>query len=146
MQILENIEASILKFCNDLNTELVLGCKVFNFDTHATVNELPQDELIGLMGLDLLNSGGLIEGSCMIAVCTLNDDTDLSKLRKAISSVFDRLQPGVQLDNVVSTTGSPIGKLTIMEPVHLMKVGSAKSRPIQMISFQFGSALHSLQD
>ena len=137
----ENVEASLLKFCNDQIMKNGLTFKPFNFDTHATINEIPAGQYIGIGELGMVNAQETYEASCQFVVVTDAQDVTLKELRKAINIMFTALKPGTIISIVDAESAAHVGHLKVEAPVRILAVGASKGRPIQTIAVQFGSTL-----
>lgn len=139
--VYENVRISLLKFCKDLIDELELteDFEVFDFDAHATVDELPPKHLIGLAEYALENNDRLYTATGMFVVCTRADDEETKMLRNVISKIFSKLKPGRPLAKVENSTGDNIGFITTLAPVETMPIAATKGRPLMAVASQFGT-------
>ena len=136
------LEASLVKFCADLIEDNAWDTfKPFDYDTHATLNEFPTSDLLGIGELSVTNNTETYDGTVTIAVCTMADDGYLEKLRTVIGQVFTELKPGTHITCVDPITGVEIGKIIVQTGVTVLPVGTSRARPFQAIAFRFGSAL-----
>lgn len=139
-----NIQTSLLTYCNNfLSRNNVDDFEVFDFENHAVTNELPDSNLIGLFEYAIENQTDLYEITCVIAVCTLADDSALEILRSVIDKLFKELKPGSQLPIVnidSSPAGQEIGKMVVMDNVKVFPVSKTKVRPIQGIGIRLGAS------
>lgn len=139
-----NAQASLLKFCKDSiigSGVNVQSFKPFNFDTHATINQLPNEDLVGIAELSLRNDQETYEITVMFVVCTGSDDTYSERLNPMIDYLFDKLKPGHQIMLVTEDTGQIVGKATIERGVTVLPIASTKGRPMQAISVVLASSL-----
>lgn len=143
--MLKDVEASLLAYCKKLISvpgNNLSSFKPFNFDTHATINEIPDGDFMGIAELDITNDNETYTVSCQFVVCTTTEDTNLEKLRNAVGIIFNKLRPGsVDVKIVRANDGFHVGTMSVMSPVRMLPVGSTKSRPIQTVAVQFGSTL-----
>lgn len=127
---------------NFLTRKNITGFQVFDFDAHATVNELPGDKhLIGISDYSIENQKDMYMITCVIAVCTLSTDKNLSVLRDTIDKLFSELRPGAKSENliVVDESGLKRGYLTVGEDVMVLPIGRTETRPFQGIAITFGA-------
>jgi len=144
--IYTDVKKSILKFCKDYieNNGLASKFDVFDFDAHATINELPNKDLIGIGEFSIENNSEMYTVTCYIAVCTKADDKNLARLTPVIDGLFDLLRPGHKAMDVVRQSGNTVqtlGQLVLMESVSVLPVARTETRPIQMLAIQLGSGL-----
>lgn len=132
----ESISASVLAFARafGLSRSLV----IFDFDAHATLEELPENDLIGIMEFSLGSDTGMLTTETMIVIST-NDDLNLGRLRKFIGELFDQLQPGATFSVVDADSGIAIGNLKIMDGTQILPVARSRTRPFQAIAIRAGS-------
>lgn len=139
--IYQNTRASIFAFCKktieDLN--MTNDFQMFDFDAHATIEELPPKHLIGVAEFAMQNDDRLYSATCLIAVCTLSTDKDIEILRTVISRLFTSLVPGKTVSRISSTTGSQVGQLTVKGNVETMPVTGTKGRPLMAVAVEFGT-------
>lgn len=143
MGVYTDIKRSILSYCNKAITRHTLtGFESFDFDTHASINELPAHDLIGISDYAVTNLGEQYSVTCMILISTMSDDAMLVRLTPAIDAIFGELQPG-QINpylDIVDSNGQSRGIMKVMGPVEVTPVGASKSRPVQgvMVNFSVG--------
>lgn len=137
-----NLQASLLKYCNDLITNRVLdGFTNFNFDTHASLNQLPEEDLLGIAELSLGNDLETYEGTVNFVVCTRADDTYMERLNPVIDYLFDELRVGSQPIILVNEKTAMIaGRLTISNSL-ILPVATSKGRPVQVVSVGFALSM-----
>ena len=145
LKTFRNIEASLLKFCNDLIREKGWDntFKPFNFDTHALINALPNADLLGIAELSLVEDEGTYDGTVTFVASTQNDDTNLQKLREVIDVLFDKLSAGSrEIRLVENDSGQARGNLIVKRGTTVLPVAKdAKGRPVQVILVHFGCAM-----
>jgi len=141
----ENVIASLLAHCNLHVSQLGLEeeFETFDFDRHASINDLPdQKHLIGVGEIGMNNATELFDVSCSFIVCTTVDDTKLTHLRKVIGVLFDKLTPGrTYIPMLDAKNGQKIGQLLVMDDVALLPMARSKGRPLQVISARFAATL-----
>lgn len=137
MGIYLNTKASLLKYCNDFKTRHDFALDVFDLDSHASVNELPAEDLIGVAEYSIENDAGLYTATCQIFVSTQADDQNLKRLSPIIDKLFDELQVDTILQIVTASEGEDYGKLKVYNSVVVFPVArNAKARPLQSLGLQ----------
>lgn len=132
-----DINTSLLAYCkNAITRQGLSGFEVFDFDTHASIQALPDADLIGICDYSITNQGDDFMVTCMIMVCTKADDTYLKRLRPVIDGLFSELTPGRDNSNlkVVDPSGITRGFMKVMKDVMVTPVGASETRPIQGIA------------
>lgn len=139
--LVQNIEASLLKRCKEVAIEASLsGFDIFNFDAHSVINDLPDKDLIGISELSITDHGGTLFVKSMIVISTKNDDNGIKRCRNAANLLFEAFMSDIQFKAVSATTGNDFGVLTIRPGTTLLPVGSTKSRPLQIIAVELAFA------
>jgi hypothetical protein len=137
-----DINSSLLKMCTDFTTDNSLtDYETIDFDAHASINDLPNNDLIGIAEYSLMELEDMFEGSCTVMICTTQDDSYLEKLKPTVSKLFNRLRSGREIEVVNSSNGTVIGRLKIMVGTEATPVARTKSRPLQGINISFGLSL-----
>lgn len=137
----KDVHRSILAYLNQfLSRHSITGFDVFDFDAHAVIQELPQTHVIGLSDYSIENQTDMYMVTCVIAACTMSDDTDLAILYDVMDKLFAELRPGQSGERfaVVDATGLKRGYMTVGDNVMAMPVGRTDTRPFQGIAVTFG--------
>lgn len=138
-----DINRSLAAYCNKFLTRNSLtGFEVFDFDAHTTINELPGDKhLIGISDYSIENQKDMYLITCVIAVCTLSTDKNITVLRDCIDKLFTELKPGATGENlaIVDSNGIKRGYLTVGGDVLALPIGRTETRPFQGIAITFGA-------
>ena len=138
-----DINRSLAAYCkNFLTRNGITGFQVFDFDAHATINELPADKhLIGISDYSIENQKDMYMVTCVIAVCTLSTDKNLDVLRGCIDKLYTELKPGASGETmtVVDSSGLKRGYLTVGGDVMALPIGRTETRPFQGIAISFGA-------
>lgn len=138
-----DIKASLLKMCNDMFASSPEQVQIFDFDAHATIEEFPEADLVGIAEYQIENLDRHYIITAMITVCTTAEDDQIVKLTQYINTIFDTLIPGYRTIPVVdSNTGVSRGNLVVMDNVKALPVGRTSTRPLQMVAVSFASAFH----
>ena len=138
-----DINRSLAAYCkNFLIRNNITGFDVFDFDAHATINELPADKhLIGISDYSIENQKDTYVITCVIAVCTLSSDKNITVLRDTVDKLYNELKPGASGENfkIVDSTGLKRGYLTVAGDVMALPIGRTETRPFQGIAISFGA-------
>ncbi len=138
------VQKSLLRVCSDFISQSNLtGFIPFDFDSHGTINQLPDNDLIGVGELSLKNDVDDFMGTCYILVSTRGDDGNLVRLRPVVSNLFSFLSPGTVLPLLDPQTGAEVGSMKITAGVSILPVARTKTRPLQMVSFGFSLVANS---
>jgi len=139
----ENLRASLVKMCKDVISEQALeNFLPFDFDTHASLNDIPDSDLLGIAEMQVTNSEGTYETTCKVVVCTKTDDTYLERLLPVVDAVFDKLRPGYGGIKIVQASdGRIIGNFKVEDQVSIFPVAVSKGRPLQVIGLRLASSL-----
>ena len=143
----EDIKRSLLSYCNNfLPRNSIEDFEVFDFDTHAVEQKLPDKDTIGISEYSITNNTDMYIITCMIVVCTKSDDTGLQRLDQAIGRLFNELTPGNtgELFSILDENGIRRGYLTVMDEVFVGSVAKTETRPLKAIAVSFGAGYSSL--
>lgn len=137
-----DIKTSLLAFCKRSKHQLSMSSvEIFDFDTHAVENKLPDRDIIGIGDYSLTDNDETHHGTCSIAVCTLSDDSLCERLSGIIDYLYSNLKPGTQVPVVKKDSGEQVGYLTILTPMTALPISDTQTRPVQEILINFGVAL-----
>lgn len=136
------IQQSLLKYTNDFIERYDLrDFEVFDFDSHSTLEEMPEKHVIGVGEYSITNITEMYEVECFIGVSTMANDANLTILRPVIDKLFSELVPGAREVKIVDPkTGVQIGNLTVRGDVKVLPLAKTQTRPLQLIAVQFGAA------
>jgi len=137
-----DIQQSLLKYCNDfISKNNLTDFQVFDFDSHGSINNLPDFHLLGIGEFEIENDSNKYYTTCSITVCTKADDATLIKLRPVIDQLFTELKPGCTDIKVVNgNTGKLVGNMVVMDNVAVLPVARTETRPLQMIAIRLASS------
>jgi len=137
-----DVQSSLLAFCKETKEAISLDdFQVFDFDSNATLNKLPDADLIGIAEYSLENDEETHIGSCSFVVCTLADDANLRRLRPVVDYLYSKLEPGFAIPIVRTVDGEPIGQAIVMRPTAALPLTTTEVRPLIEIVLRFGLAL-----
>ena len=137
-----DMHRSLLSYCDKfLGRNGITGFQVFDWDSHNTIEVLPDSHLIGISDYAITNEGKKYRIECMLAICTMTDDKDLKILRSVMAKLFNELQPGTtgELLPVLDVNGVKRGYLTVGEQVGATSIGSTDTRPLIGLMVSFGA-------
>lgn len=130
---------SLQKFCADKIVELngtLSNPMIFDFEAHASAEEIPENDLIGTVGYEMAFEGKLVYYSAIIVVATASDDEGLGRLRAAMNVIVNDLVPDNRIPLYDHETVDPVGNLVVAE-VHVLEVDrTATLKPYQGVAIQ----------
>lgn len=133
-----NALMSIFKFSRDFIDELAgegVATPTFMFwDAHSEVHELPSVDLLGPGGFTISVDDRIHTVTCAIGSCPF-EDTNLFRHSKIMSLLYERLQPGEQIQLIDYNTGLPLSWMVIINGTEVMPVTRAETRTYQFIQF-----------
>lgn len=131
------LKTSTLAYCKGFLTRntSITNTDVFDFDSHASLQELPEKDLIGISEFSVENSGDTYYVNCIVTICTKSDDSNILRLTNIMDKMFSEIRPGATGDKfkVVDSAGTRLGNFTVKSPVEATPVMKSKTRPIQGI-------------
>ena len=138
-----DVSSSLLKFCKDYIDQNSLDddFDVFDFDAHASLNDIPTSNLIGIAEYSLTEFNDQYEGEAMLIISSNQDDANLVVMRPHVTKLFNLLKTGMEIPIIRSVDGYMLGNLKLKAGSSVMPVARTQSRPLQAISFSFGLAL-----
>ena len=137
-----DVNSSLLMMCKDFITDNSLtDFDVFDFDAHASLNDLPNNHLAGVAEFSMMENGDSYDGHCTILVCTKQDDANLKILKPTVSKMFARLKTGREIQLVQSTDALVLGNLKIKSGTEALPVARTETRPLIAITVNFGLTL-----
>jgi hypothetical protein len=137
-----DIQASLFAFCktfaDDMRLADVTDMDLVKWDAHADIEELPEKDVIGPMGLTLDIRGGLVSGTAAIGIATLND-TNSFRLDAALGRLLNRLLPDSSIYLLDAITGAVYGNIKLKDLVQVLPPERTKTRAARAIAFEFVS-------
>lgn len=106
--------------------------EVINLDSHASVFDLPEKDIITLTGFHSTTDEKIVSFGWFIGVATFNDKNN-HRLAKIISYLYARFSAGKAL-KVFNERGEEVSKLTLTNRTHIVPMSSEKNRSVQMIN------------
>lgn len=134
-ELFKNFYSSLLKFCQDFNDAMTAkgyNLAVVNFDAHSDINDLPQQDCVGIMNYALTVDDHFASIRCMIGVTTL-DDTNLFRLNDLSGELLDLLLPTRRIEVVDHNTGQRIGLMSVQNGTRALPA-SGQVRPARFIA------------
>lgn len=137
-----DIQQSLLRYCKEfISKNNLQDFEVFDFDSHGSINHLPDSHLLGIGEFEIENDSNKYYTTCSITVCTKADDSALTILRPVIDKLFTELTPGsVEVKVVNGSTGKLAGNMVVMDNVTVLPVARTETRPLQMIAIRLASS------
>lgn len=138
----ENGWASLVKFCQEKIVELKdLGVTsdmtYFDFDSFADNQELPNNDIMGLVGYSQNKDEKFVYYDCIINVSPKNDDQYGTKRRKIIGHLDNILKPHAIIPLVNHETGVILGSLIVLSGVEIMPPLRTLERGVTGIGVSF---------
>lgn len=138
MKIIPSVWGSLVAFSRTLIVEskasypdVEIG--FVDWDSHATIHELPETDLIGPMALTMTElSPQMFEVSFAIAVSTYNDE-NLFRMRRYLSNTLEAMRVQKQVPIFNSDTAAKGGYLVITDGTLLAPMTRAETRPFQYV-------------
>lgn len=140
---LSNIQASLMRFCNDFvdaQALLSVTLEFVNFDAHADEATIPNGDLIGIAGLGLVFDDSLIDIQAMVGLST-EGDTNLFRLSNLMGQLLELLRPECLIRVYDSESGDDIGWMVIKNGTRLMPVGGATAKPLQYVIIELATSV-----
>lgn len=141
-RIYDHIWSSLVVFCqteitNLKNAGVSTDLIFYDFDSFSANQEFPANDLLGLQGLGIDPDGRLLYISVNFMLSSKNDDTYLTRHRKMLSHMFDKLGPEKTIDLIHADTGKVLGTLGIADPAAVIPITRSYSRSLQALSVEF---------
>lgn len=138
--VAENIWASLVRWTQDklieLNSAGVLNNgQYIEWDAHASINDLPSSDLMGLKAFAVMEDENILNISCAIGIATMNE-TNLFRLRKAAATIFESLRRDNSISYYDADSGLVINQMVLVDGTHMTPVARADVRSIQFIQFE----------
>lgn len=138
----QNFQASLFRYCKEFADEMKdkgdADLQVFKFDAHADLNKVPEQDVIGLMEYAIETDDGTHVVTTMIALSTIND-TNILRLDRLISTLYDRLQVGATIYVYDFETNVKVGMLKVMNGTAILPVLNTETRPVKAVAVLLGS-------
>jgi hypothetical protein len=130
--IYNNIVQSIVKFTLVQKDALALGLEYLDWDAHANIHELPEQDLIGPAGVGMVDEDEEFEIVFGIGASTLHD-ASLFKIRKIIDHLHSVMRPGMKIPYYDHATATVKSHMIILPGVTVAPMGRTEVRPVQFI-------------
>lgn len=132
--IYANIHASILRYISNFGAVHSMVPK--NFDDSWDEAELPNANVVGMLGLNIDVEDHFVTGSVQCGISTW-EDTNLMLMTRYIDRMLTDLLPTKSLAVYSADTGEKMGLMKVLTGTKVMPVIGSKTRPLQMIAFTF---------
>ena len=143
--IYENIFASLVKFTQDFiaeNASISPDVDFVNWDAHASLNMLPNKDLIGFGNLGVNTDDAFHHIEVSFGVSTV-DDLNLFRHVKLISKLHSKLLPEKQIPLIAADDGRDLGVMIVVDNTDVLPVAKTETRPIQFIMVSLESTVTS---
>lgn len=136
-----NMHSSLLRFCKTMAGEFVANnitdkCSVFDFESHASIEDLPSEDMVGLSHFSLDIDDPLITGDVMITVAVGSDDKNLQRLRPMIDHLYETFKKEKHVELVDSDTGACYGYMRLKDKMYISPVEKNTIRPVAGLGFE----------
>ena len=134
-----NAWGSITKLTQNLIAEFKLvypdaPLEYFDWDSHATANELPSKDLVGPLALAITqHSTDMYAVSFSIGVSTYSSDHNLFRQRYYIGKTFEKMLSGQTIDWYNAESASRVSKLVMTDGTVIAPMSKAELRPWQFV-------------
>lgn len=129
-----NVVASLQKFIVDFIANETPGAVYFDWDAHAQASEMPSEGmLVGPAGCGMTKDEVGYEIVFSFGISTITD-TNLFKLRRAISTLFGLLQPETKLPVYDQQLAQIASWMVVKTPVQVAPVTNAEVRSLQFVT------------
>lgn len=132
-----SVAKSIIKF---VKTEVIpdlaiLGAnyRLLDWDSHATMNELDEVDLLGPEAFGAVYEDQDLALSFAISYSTV-DDVGLYRMRDTTDYLFDRLAPEKTIKVFSDTNGQDLGFIVLLDGTTAAPIAKTTSRPYQFVS------------
>lgn len=130
------VTLSLTKLVEEFRQAQMLDAAYVNWDAHAQIGELPQQDAIGLAGVGLAeDEPGHYEVAAAVALSTW-DDMNLIRLTKLVSDFFDLLPISGRVAVFNPADGTPMSFMVVAGPRSVSPVGKAETRSVQALEFR----------
>lgn len=102
-----------------------------DLDCHAEVQELPQNDIIGIKSFSSYDNDGVYQISAFIVCSTMNDENGI-RLSKLIGYMFSRFAGSKSL-KVINEDQQPVSCLDILGGTEVMPMSKSDGRMVQYI-------------
>lgn len=107
-EIYESVVLSLTRWVEDFRLEQMPDATYVNWDAHATLNELPPGDLIGLAGVGMAeDEHRKYEITFGVQVATENDP-NLHRMTALVSKMFGRVEPSTKLTVYKAENGQAV--------------------------------------
>lgn len=135
-----NIFVSTVRIVSDLVDEIktagIADPAFINYDSHSSVHEWPDRDVVGLAGFSFQIGTHDILVSAMVAVSTVND-TNLFRHHKILDLLVDKLLPTRTHSILNADTGAKVGWMVVTDGTEVRPAERTESRPLQYVMVSF---------
>lgn len=135
-----SVTQSLARLVTDFAEAEMPGSKVINWDDHANINELPEQDVIGLAGIGLAEDEPKKYSITLGIMVSTWNDPGLDRLTTAISKLFGQIAPGKRVTvYTLSDNGLAADEASWMVttlPRAALPITKAEVRAIQAVECQ----------
>lgn len=129
-RIYTTIQKSLIRFCIDHGN--LHGQEFVNFDAHASINELPAGDLVGIRGLGIAIDEHLLDIQVAIGI-SLEQDRDMTRHGDAMDPLIAKLIPTSEIKVYDPESGAVINWMIVTADVSVAPVDREDSRTLQFV-------------
>lgn len=139
MSVYHNTWASLVRFCQAEITELrndsiSEDLTYYDFDASANVEALPNNDILGLSGFGLDVVGKQFYITTLFCVSTKDDDENLTRHRKIIGLLMEKLLPTKTIEYVdAEIVDTNLGFMVITDGTGLNPIARSNTRGLQAV-------------
>lgn len=123
---------SLIRFGEDFRKANNPGAAFFDWDAHADIAEMPEQDCMGPAGIGLADEGKIQQVVFAFGLSTVGDP-NLFRLRGSISKLYGLLRPEAKIP-VYDTVGTVHSWMVVKSPLTIAPVSKAEVRSIQFIT------------
>ena len=135
-----SVTQSLARLVTDFAEAEMPGSQVINWDDHANINELPEQDVIGLAGIGLAEDEPKKYSITLGIMISTWNDPGLHRLTTAISKLFGQIAPGTRITvYTLSDNGLAADEASWMVttlPRAALPITKAEVRAIQAVECQ----------
>ena len=136
-----DIRASLLRFMTGFATErnsFGANLKAVNMEAYANPTEWPEGDFIGLAEFQMMVEGSFVVPAMAFVIST-RDDENLFRMDDLINRLLGELIPGRHIVIVDAVSGTPRGRMHVLDQTRVGTVEHTDSQPARPIMVTFKS-------
>ena len=136
-----NVRASLLRFCTQfIQDNFPNQFSTVDFDAHTSLNDLPDNNVIGISEFVFKEDTEMYEGAVNFMVMTTADDKNLQNLLPAIGKLFNVTLTTKEIEVVDREDATVLGNLIVKGGTTVSPVARNEARPLQGVFVSFGAS------